>query len=107
MSTAVVAMVMLGAICWVFRGLFIVLVPAERLPVVVREALGYLAPAVLAALVAVETDSAMQGSGVLAGVLVVVAVATIAVAVRLTGSLLLAVAIGLAAALFIDLVVLA
>ena len=55
---ALVAMVALAAICWVFRVLFIVFVPAERLPARFREALEHLAPAVLAALVAVTGDVA-------------------------------------------------
>jgi len=107
MTATVVAMGLLAAACWLLRIGFIVLVPADRLPARVRAALGHLPPAVLAALVAVETDSAMRGDDALVAVLVLVSVMAIALAVRLTGSLLLGVAIGLAAALLIDLVVVA
>jgi branched-subunit amino acid transport protein len=107
MSTPVVAMLALGVVCWLLRILLIVVVPAERLPDRARQALEHLAPAVLAALVAVETDSAMRASNALAAGLVLVSVLIIVVAVRLTRSLSLAVALGLAAALLIDLVALA
>lgn len=107
MTAAVGAMLALGTVCWTFRVLFIVLVPADRLPDPVRQALGGLAPAVLASLVAVETDFAMRGSGVLAAVLVLVSVITMVVTARRTGSLLLAIAIGLGTALLIDLVLVA
>jgi branched-subunit amino acid transport protein len=106
MST-VVAMVALGAVCWVFRILLIVLVPAERLPRRVRDGLGHLAPAVLAALVAVELDSVAGGDDPLTAALVLASAGLVAVAARLTGSLTLAIGVGLGAALLIDLVVLA
>lgn len=107
MSTAMATMTLLAVVCWVFRVLFIVVVPAERLPERARRALEQLAPAVLAALVAVETDSTMRGGDVLTGLLVLVSVLAVAVAVRLTGSLLLAITLGLGAALLIDLVIVA
>ena len=47
--TALLAMVALAAACWVLRALFIVFVPADRLPAPVHAALTHLAPAVLAA----------------------------------------------------------
>ena len=95
---------MLAGICWLFRILFIILVPAERLPQRARDALGHLAPAVLAALVAVEADSISRGSDAATVALVLGAVLLIGLAVRLTGSLALAIALGLGAALFMDLV---
>jgi branched-subunit amino acid transport protein len=104
--TALVAMLLLAAACWVLRILLIVLVPAERLPARLQQALGHLAPAVLAALVAVETDAAVSGSDPLVAVLVVGSLATAGLAVRLTRSLLLGIAIGGGAALAIDLLVL-
>ena len=107
MTTTVVAMVLLAAACWLLRICFIVLVPADRLPARVRAALDHLPPAVLAALVAVETDSAMRGDDALVGVLVLASVLIIATVVRLTGSLLLAITIGIAAAVLIDLAVIA
>jgi branched-subunit amino acid transport protein len=107
MSTALAAMTLLAVVCWVFRILFIVVVPAERLPERARLALEQLAPAVLAALVAVETDSTIRGGDALTGLLVLLSVLAIAVAVRLTGSLLLAITLGLGAALLIDLMIVA
>jgi branched-subunit amino acid transport protein len=104
--TALVAMLALAVACWVMRILLIVLVPAERLPERLRDALGHLAPAVLAALVAVETDDAAHGSDPLVAVLVVGSLAIAGLAVRLTRSLLLGIAIGAGAALAIDLLVL-
>lgn len=104
MTTAVLAMVGLAAASWVLRILFVALVPARQLPERVQEALGYLAPAVLAALVAVETASAMSGGDTLVALLLLLVVVIIVTVVRLTGSLLLAVAVGLGAALLLDLV---
>ena len=54
------AMLILGAVCWVFRILLIALVPAERLPTTVRQSLGHLPPAVLGALVAVDAAAASR-----------------------------------------------
>jgi branched-subunit amino acid transport protein len=100
------AMLVLAAVCWLFRIVFIVLVPAHRLPPVVRRALGHLAPSVLAALVAVETQaSARQGSTV-TGLYVVCSVVVMALVVRRTHSLLGAIGVGAAAAVLLDLVIL-
>jgi branched-subunit amino acid transport protein len=104
MNTLLV-MAALAAVCWVFRIAFIVLVPAERLPAGVRRGLGHLAPAVLAALVAVELLELLEttkDSSPLAIWLVLVAVV-----VKLTRNMTVAVALALGAALAIDLVVLA
>jgi branched-subunit amino acid transport protein len=49
-----IAMLLLGAVSWVLRIAFITLLPAERLPARVKSGLEYLAPAVLASIVAVE-----------------------------------------------------
>ena len=105
--TTLVAMLILGAVCWVFRILLIALVPAERLPTTVRQALGHLPPAVLGALVAVDAAAASQGSDPLTGALVIGSLALAGLAVRLSGSLLLGIGIGVGAALGIDLLVLA
>ena len=105
MSTPLAAMVLLGALCWVLRIFAIVLLPAERLPERARQGLGLLAPAVLAALVAVEVDSVTRGGNALTVGLVLATVVAIGVAARLTGNLALGVGIGLGAALFLDLVV--
>jgi branched-subunit amino acid transport protein len=105
--TTVLAMLLLAAVCWVFRILFIVLVPADRLPVGARAALGHLAPAVLAALVAVEADAAARGADLTTACLVVGSLLLAGLAIRLTGNLLLAIGIGVGAALLIDLLVIA
>jgi branched-subunit amino acid transport protein len=104
--SAVVAMLLLAGVCWLFRIVLIVLVPAERLPSQAKEGLAQLAPAVLAALVAVETDAAAHGSGAMATAVVVGALVAAGLAVRLTGSLLLAIGIGAGAALVLDLLIL-
>ncbi len=102
--TATLAMLGLGAACWVMRSLFILLVPAERLPAAVRDALQYLAPAVLAALVASELTDGAQGLALGGAVVLVGSMALAAVLVRLTGSLGLSVATGLGAAILLDVV---
>jgi branched-subunit amino acid transport protein len=105
--TALLAMVLLGAGSWLLRVMFILVVPAERIPPKVREALGHLPPAVLAALVAVEASAAASGDDPAIGAVVAASVLAIGLTARLTGSLLLAVLLGGAAALLIDLVLLA
>jgi branched-subunit amino acid transport protein len=105
--TVLVAMLLLGAVCWIFRIMLIALVPADRLPRTVRQALGQLAPAVLAALVAVDAGAATRGSDALTAVLVVGSLVMAGLAVRLTGSLLLGIGVGIGAALVIDLLILA
>ncbi|WP_158291006.1 AzlD domain-containing protein [Kribbella antiqua] len=47
-------MLLLGAVSWVLRIAFITLLPADRLPARLKSGLEYLAPAVLASIVAVE-----------------------------------------------------
>ena len=105
--TTLVAMLILAAVCWVFRILLIALVPAERLPTTVRQALGHLPPAVLGALVAVDAAAASRASDPLTAVLVIGSLVLVGLAVRLTGSLVLGIGIGVVAALVIDLLILA
>jgi branched-subunit amino acid transport protein len=102
--TALLAMVCLGLASWVLRSLFIVLVPAERLPAAVRSALAHLPPAVLAALVSVEVAGALGGLDLVRAAFVLTALVVAGVVVRLTRSMGLGVAIGLVAALLLDLV---
>jgi len=103
----VLAMILLATACWVLRVLFILVIPADRLPGRVRSSLAHLAPATLAALVAVETDALLRGASLGVTAYVLVAVAVTAAAVSRTGSLLLAIGISTGAALILDLVVLA
>ena len=98
------AMVALALASWLMRALFIVLVPAQRLPQRLRDALTYLAPAVLAALVAVEVVGAARGLDGVQLALLLGSVVLAATAVRVTGSLALAVGIGLGAAVLLDVV---
>jgi branched-subunit amino acid transport protein len=104
--SAVVAMVALALACWVFRVLFIVLVPAHRLPAVVTRGLAHLAPSVLAALVVVETRAtAAEGSPAVAAYVVGAVVLMVLVA-RRTGSLLWTIGVGSTLAVLLDLVIL-
>ena len=48
------AMVLLALACWVMRTVFVLAVPADRLPARLQHGLAQLAPAVLAALVVAE-----------------------------------------------------
>ena len=107
MTTTMVAMLLLGAICWLFRILFIVVVPAERLPEGVRDGLGHLAPSVMAALVAVELVGMTSRSSLPASALVLVTALVVGALVRATGSLILAIGAAAAAVAVIDLLVLA
>jgi branched-subunit amino acid transport protein len=104
--TGLTAMLLLAAVCWVFRIVFIVVVPAHRLPSVARRALGHLAPSVLAALVAVETQASARG-GSLTALYVVGSVVVMALVVWRTRSLVWAIGIGTTAAVLLDLVILA
>jgi branched-subunit amino acid transport protein len=104
--TGITAMLALAGICWLLRILCIVVVPAERLPDVVRHGLAHLAPAALAALVAVDLVGTASGSSRLGTVLVLAAALIVAAVVRCSRSVTAAVAIALAATLVIDLVVL-
>jgi branched-subunit amino acid transport protein len=105
--TGLTAMLLLAAVCWVFRIVFIVLVPAHRLPSLARRALGHLAPSVLAALVAVETQASARGAGSLTALYVVGSVVAMALVVWRTRSLVWAIGIGTTAAVLLDLVILA
>src|SRR4051795_10027846 len=65
--TELVVMLALGAVCWVFRIVFVLLVPASALPARVRRGLDHLAPAVLAGIAAVELTSTVGHGDVRAG----------------------------------------
>ena len=99
---AVLAVLGLGLGSWLLRTMFVLVVPAERLPQGLREGLTHLAPAALAALVAVEIAGAATGLDLVRIVVLLGSLALAGLAVRLTGSVGLAVTIGLGAALVID-----
>jgi branched-subunit amino acid transport protein len=97
-------MLLLASICWGFRVLFIVLVPAHRLPRVASRALGHLGPSVLAALVAVETESAARSGSAAEAAYVVAAVFSMALVARCTRSLLWTMAAATVAVVLLDVV---
>jgi branched-subunit amino acid transport protein len=101
---AILAMLLLAAACWLLRVSLIVIVPAHRLPAILRRALGHLAPSVLAALVAVETQSAAGTGSTLDTAYVVGAVLVMGLVTWRTASLLWTVAVATAAAVLLDLV---
>jgi branched-subunit amino acid transport protein len=99
------SMLMLAAACWVLRIAFITLVPADRLPAAFSEALGFLAPAVIAAIVGVEMADLVSHDTASAGSLLVLgAVAVAAIAYR-TRSLAISTVSGLVVVALLDLVV--
>jgi branched-subunit amino acid transport protein len=100
------AFAILAAVCWVFRVLFVILIPADRLPAGVWRTLTHLAPAVLAALVAAETDAAVTGASPLVGGYLIGSVLLVGLAAMLTRSLLVAITVSAAACLLLDLVLL-
>ena len=102
--SALVSMVLLAAVCWLFRVAFVTLVPAERLPTGLRDSLAYLAPAVLAAIVAVEVVSMIGDATPGQALPVLAAVAVTGVVARLTRSLSIVSAVGLGLVLLLNLV---
>lgn len=102
--TAVVAMLALGASSWLLRVLFVALVPPERLPTSFSAALQHLPPAVMAALVAVSVIHLTRGDSAAAAASVVLAVVLVGVVVKRTGSMPLGIAVGLGAAVLLDVV---
>jgi branched-subunit amino acid transport protein len=100
----VTAMVLLAAACWAMRALFVLVVPADRLPARLQHGLAQLAPAVLAALVVAELAGSAQGAPPTTALVLVGSMVLAALVVRRTGSLGLAILIGLAGALVVDVV---
>jgi branched-subunit amino acid transport protein len=100
--TGLVPLLLLAAACWLVRVAFIVFLPADRLPVRVTAALGQVAPAVLAALVSVETFGAARIGDVIGGVASVACVAAVAAMAYRRPSLTVSAGLGLAAVLLID-----
>lgn len=101
--TALIAALLLAAACWVLRVLLVAVLPADRLPTSLQDSLPYLAPAVLASLVASELVDAVRDTALLPSLLMLGAMGFAALLARRTGSLPLAVAIGASAALLVDL----
>lgn len=99
------ALASLAVACWVLRVLLVVVVPARVLPRRLRDGLEHLAPAALAALVVVDLDATVHGDRPLTAAVLVAVTAVVALVVRRTGSLPLAITLALGAALVVDLVV--
>jgi branched-subunit amino acid transport protein len=95
---------LLAAACWLVRVTFIVFVPADRLPGRVTDALGQVAPAVLAALVSVEMVGVVQDGAPATGLASLGCVAAIAAVAHKRPSLTVSAGLGVAAVLLIDLV---
>jgi branched-subunit amino acid transport protein len=98
------AMLALAALCWLFRITFVLLVPPDRLPPRVQEALTYLAPAVLGGIAAVELSSVVTPTDPTGSALALVAMGLVVVVAYRFRNLSLTVLVGLVAVLAIDLV---
>jgi branched-subunit amino acid transport protein len=101
--TALMAALLLAGLCWTLRALMVVMVPAERLPPSARDALDYLAPAVLASLVAAGLVGAVRDEEPLSALVVLGGMTVAALLARRTAGLALAVACGAMTALVVDL----
>ena len=102
--TGFTPILLLAAASWLVRVMFIVFVPAERLPGRVTAALEQVAPAVLAALVSVGMVGVVQDGAPAAGLASLGCVAAIAAVAHRRPSLTVSAGLGVAAVLLIDLV---
>jgi branched-subunit amino acid transport protein len=103
--TALMSMLALGVVCWVFRIAFVTLLPAERLPARFQASLEHLAPAVLAAIVAVEVVGLVRGAQPVDALALLAASVVIGVVAHRTRNLSIACALGLGVVLVLDLVI--
>jgi branched-subunit amino acid transport protein len=103
--TAWISMLALGAVCWVFRIAFVTLLPAERLPTPLRASLEHLAPAVLAAIVAVELVGLVRSAPPADALALLAAGAVVGVVARRTRNHSIACVLGLGLVVVLDLVV--
>jgi len=101
--TGFTPLLLLAAASWLMRLAFIVVLPAERLPRRVTRALSQVAPAVLAALVSVETLGVARIGAATVGLASLGCVAAIAAVAYWRPSLTVSASLGIAAALLIDL----
>ncbi|TCM48143.1 AzlD domain-containing protein [Kribbella sp. VKM Ac-2568] len=93
--TALLSMLILGAVSWLFRIAFITLLPAERLPTRFQIALDHLAPAVLASIVAVELVTLLRGASPTQATALLAAAAIITAVAYHTRNVTIACALGL------------
>ncbi len=103
--TEVLVLAGLALVCWVFRVTFVLVMPAEKLPPRVQQGLMYLAPAVLAGIVAVELTSMVSAADLRGSALALLAAGVVALVAWRFRNLTLTVAVGLVAVLAIDLLV--
>jgi branched-subunit amino acid transport protein len=100
--TALLAMLVLGVVSWVLRIAFVALLPADRLPARLRDGLEYLAPAVLAAIVAVELVARIRADEPLDATVLLAAGLVIGVVAHRTRNLSVACALGVAVVIAVD-----
>ena len=100
--TALLSMVALGAISWVLRIAFITLWPADRLPARLQNGLEYLAPAVLAAIVAVELVALVRDAEPLDAMALAAAAAAIGLVAYRTRNVSIACVLGAAVVVILD-----
>jgi branched-subunit amino acid transport protein len=98
-----IAMLLLGAVSWVLRIAFITLLPGDRLPARLRNSLEYLAPAVLAAIVAVELIALVRHAEPVDAVVLLAAGAVIGLVAYRTRNVSIACALGVGAVLILTL----
>ena len=100
--TALLALLVLGAVSWVLRITFVTVLPADRLPARVRNGLEYLAPAVLASIIAVELMHLVHNADPVDLTLLLAGSTTIAWVAHRTRNISLACALGVAVVLLLD-----
>lgn len=105
--TDTVAVIALGLLCWGLRVTFVLLVPADRLPAPIAQALQHLAPAALASICAVELTAVLHHADLRASVASTGVVALAAAVALWTRNMTWTVLAGVAAVLVVDLVLLA
>ena len=96
---ALLSMVLLGLVSWVLRIVFITLLPAP--PARLQSGLEYLAPAVLAAIVAVELVTLVRDARPVDGVVLLLAGAAIGLVAYRTRNLTIACALGVGVVLML------
>ena len=102
--TALATLLLLGLACWALKVLFVAVVPGDRLPRGIRNALEHLPPAVLAAIVASTATATLRGDAAPQAVVAVLALLVVGIVHRGTGRLVLAIGIACATVAFLDLV---
>lgn len=102
--TGFATVVLLAAASWLVRLTFIVFVPAQRLPRPFTEALAHVAPAVLAALVSVETVGAVRAGTATTALALLGCTAAVAAAARWRPSMTISAGLGIASVVVLDVV---